>query len=150
MSIGILANDGYIYKILTAEGTLLTSGVLDMRGFVGPDGADAYETWLAAGNTGTIDDFFADIGGLVVNDVRATYNIDKVGAEFVNFYTGDALTQTQVLVQGVLKYTVTYSNLPDGNLEYKLTTRVDAEWFKDSYEYDAQGVVSRVIPTEGV
>lgn len=38
--IGLLANSGYVYKLLTDPGTLLTPGVLDMQGFKGDPGAD--------------------------------------------------------------------------------------------------------------
>ena len=147
--LGLLANNGYIYKILTAPETL-SNGVLDMEGFRGDPGNDAYETWLAAGNTGTIEEFFADIGGLVINDVRATYNIDKIGAEFNNLYSGDDLVETSVIVEGVEKYVITYNNNLDGTLEYQLVTRTDNAWFRDTFEYDIKGVVSRIIPTEGV
>jgi hypothetical protein len=146
--IGILVNEGYAYKIETLPETF-SNGVLNMAGFKGDAGNDAYETWLAAGNTGTVDAFFASLAGLVVNDIRATYNVDKVGAEFINIYSGDALTSTQVWVIGTQKYTITYINRPDGNLESKTTTRNDGRWFTDTYEYDEEGVVFRVIPTEG-
>ena len=147
--IGLLANAGYIYKILTDPGTLTTPGVLDMQGFKGYPGSDAYQTWLAAGNVGTIEEFFAAIGGLVVNNVRATYNIDKIGAEFVNYYSDADVVLADVKVQGVVKYVITYQYNLNGDLEWRQVTRDDNEWFRDTYEYDAEGIITRTVPTEG-
>ena len=146
--IGLLANNEYIYKIVTDANTLPNNGTLDMSGFKGASGNDAYETWLAAGNTGTIDEFFAVIGGLAINDLRTTFDIEKVGANISNIYTGDDLTETIYNVDGTDKYTGTYNNNQDGTLNYKTITRnSDSAWFTDTFTYDALGAITGIIKT---
>ena len=148
--IGLLANNEYIYKIVTDSNTLPDNGTLDMSGFKGDNADDAYETWLAAGNSGTIDEFFAEIGGLAINDLRTTFNIEKVGADISNIYTGDDLTKTIYNVDGNDKYTGTYSNNDDGTLDSKTITRdSDDAWFTDTFTYDGAGAITGVTKTDG-
>jgi len=140
--IGILVNDGYAYKI-TAPSEVFADGVLDLNAL--GSGDSAYQVWLGAGNVGTVTDFLADVGGLVVNDVMATYSIDQMAANKSFNYANDLLTSIVLNVNASDKYTITFTYDVDNILQDKTITRIDAKWVKYTFSYTDGAITSTTV-----
>jgi hypothetical protein len=114
------------------DGYTPIKGVDYFDGKDGENGQSAYELWLAEGNTGTADDFFASLKGEKGNDGLATqievneviYNVDENGLiKLPKFVTPEELHEpyddTEIkseiteLDQKIEKNTVLYNELND-------------------------------------
>ena len=140
--IGILVNDGYAYKVLAPSAAFYDS-LLDLTTF---GGDSAYQVWLDEGNTGTTTDFLASVGGLVLGEVMATYDIDNMSANKTFIYTDGILTSITLNVDGVDKYEITFGYDVNDRLATKLITRSDALTVLATFGYDVDGVlISKTI-----